>query len=289
MRLVRYEIAGQCSIGVLRDDGIVSLAPFFESGDGGLALEQVIAGWSESGADIRDFVNGATPSHTLSEARIMAPLTRPSKIVGIGSNYPRPGDENAPQPSAPILFLKPPSALTGPTDPIILPIESRNVIGEVELAIVIGKAGRRLSPEQAGEYIFGYTVANDVTAGDVLFADAHLNPLFLQQARAKGFASFCPIGPCIATADDFEWPLALNLEQRLDGSREIEGNTRDMALNAAALVAEVSHAFGVEAGDLILSGSSAPIGGKRTPLRDGAVLHSAISGIGALANPVVAE
>ena len=289
MKLVRYKIAGRYCVGALRDDGILSLDPFFQEGKDGLTLEEVIAGWNENGADIREFVARATPSHRLAEVELLAPLTRPSKIVGIGSNYPRPAEGNGPQPSAPILFLKPPSAIVGPADPIILPIESRNVIGEVELGIVIGKAGRRLSPEQAGQHVFGYTVGNDVTAGDVLFVDTHLNPLYLQQARAKGFASFCPIGPCIVTADEFPSPLALDLEQRLDGGQEIVGNTSEMILDVAALVAEVSHAFGVEVGDLILAGSPAPIGGKRTPLKDGAQLYSAISGIGVLTNPVIAE
>ncbi|PQA87668.1 fumarylacetoacetate hydrolase family protein [Hyphococcus luteus] len=282
MKFVRYEFNGQISFGVVRGDAIVSLEPLI----GELTLEDVIADWANRRGPVARYVDENMATDKLSDVRLLAPIADPPKIVGIGANYPRFGGGDL-ETSSPVLFLKPKSSIAGPFDPIILPPEAPSVIGEVELAIVIGKPGHRIAPSQAVEHIFGFMTANDVTAPEILLGESHKHALLLQQARGKGFPGFCPTGPWIETIDAASFPPAFRLEQRIGDDLEIEGNTADMVVGVSELVADISCAFGLQENDIILTGSPPPLGGKRIPLRAGDILRTDIDGVGSLANPIV--
>ena len=139
-------------------------------------------------------------------------------------------------PTESIFFLKPQSSIIGPMRPVVLPRDTQNVVGEVELAIVIGRPGRYIPESEAIDHVFGYTIANDVTSPDVLLGKSTRNPLFLQAARGKGYPTFCPLGPCVVTADEIDEGDCLLLEQEIDGEREISGNSRMMVRSVAKLV-----------------------------------------------------
>jgi 2-keto-4-pentenoate hydratase/2-oxohepta-3-ene-1,7-dioic acid hydratase in catechol pathway len=213
--------------------------------------------------------------YPLEEVRLLPPVL-PSKIVCVGRNYVAHAKEHdAEVPEVPLLFLKPPSAIIGPGDTIILPPQSQQVEYEAELAVVIGKRGRWITPEDVPAHILGYTVANDISARDLQFRDE-------QWSRAKGFDTFCPIGPWIET--DFNPSDAL-VTCLVNGETRQMASTRDMVFGVRQLVAYVSTVMTLEPGDLILTGTPAGVG----QLKDGDVVEAAIEGIGTLKNPVVAE
>lgn len=275
MKLCRYQWNGHEALGAVEGDTVRPLDCAFDT------LDDLVG----SGAGYASSILRRAPTIPLSHVRMLAPLMRPQKIVAIGSNYPRPGGGPAVG-GLPVLFFKPSSALCGPYDALLLPPEADLVIGEVELAVVIGKRAERIAPEQAEAHVFGYMVANDVTAPQILLGESAQNPLYLQQSRGKGFKTFCPIGPWIVTADELPFPPAVALQQRVDDFLEIAGRTEEMTVPLADLIADASCAFGLEAGDILLTGSPQPLAGKRTALVEGSVLYSTISGIGTLANPV---
>ncbi len=211
----------------------------------------------------------------LSQIKILPPVL-PSKIICVGRNYAAHASEHGAEvPEVPLLFLKPPSAVIGHLDTILLPPQSQQVEHEAELAIVIGKRGRWILPDQAENYILGYTIANDVTARDLQNRDH-------QWTRAKGFDTFCPIGPWIET--EFNPADALITCTVNDEIRQM-ASTHDMVFNTYQLIAFASSVMTLEPGDLILTGTPAGV----SPLRDGDVVRITIEGIGALENPVKSE
>jgi 2-keto-4-pentenoate hydratase/2-oxohepta-3-ene-1,7-dioic acid hydratase in catechol pathway len=175
----------------------------------------------------------------------------------------------------PTLFLKPNSSLIGPGDPIILPPQSKQVEHEAELAVVIGKRGRWIQPENAMDHVFGYTIANDVTARDLQRSD-------VQWTRGKGFDTFCPIGPWIET--DFDPADALITCHVGDQLRQM-ASTRDMVFSVSQLVVFISSVMTLEPGDLILTGTPAGVG----ELVPGLNVSINIEGLGTLVNPVERE
>jgi 2-keto-4-pentenoate hydratase/2-oxohepta-3-ene-1,7-dioic acid hydratase in catechol pathway len=209
----------------------------------------------------------------LPDVRLLAPLL-PSKIVGIGKNYAAHIDEMGGEtPSAPLIFLKPPTAVIGPSDAIRLPVDSQEVEFEGELAVVVGALGARDVPrERALGTLLGYTVANDVTARDQQRADG-------QWTRAKGHDSFCPLGPWIETVLD---PADLALRTEVDGQVKQDSRTSLLLHDVATLVSYVSHVMTLLPGDMILTGTPAGVG----PLRAGQTVSVTVEGIGTLTNPV---
>ncbi|MER7473854.1 fumarylacetoacetate hydrolase family protein [Micromonospora sp. NPDC000018] len=215
----------------------------------------------------------------LSDVRLLSPIL-PSKVVCVGRNYAEHAAEHGSEvPKEPLLFLKPSTSVIGPRDAIRLPIFSKQVEHEAELAVVIGAPGARRADRAAAErVIFGYTCANDVTARDLQRSDG-------QWTRAKGFDSFCPIGPWITTGLDVR-----DLEIRCEVGRNPEemevrqlGRTRDMVFDVPALVSYVSHVMTLLPGDVVLTGTPAGV----SPLVDGDTVTVRIEGIGELTNPVV--
>ncbi|MEU9823878.1 fumarylacetoacetate hydrolase family protein [Micromonospora chersina] len=215
----------------------------------------------------------------LSDVRLLSPIL-PSKVVCVGRNYAEHAAEHGSEvPKEPLLFLKPSTSVIGPRDAIRLPVFSKQVEHEAELAVVIGAPGARRADRAAAERaIFGYTCANDVTARDLQRSDG-------QWTRAKGFDSFCPIGPWITTGLD-----VTDLEVRCEVGRNPEemevrqlGRTKDMVFDVPALVSYISHVMTLLPGDVVLTGTPAGV----SPLTDGDTVTVRIEGIGELTNPVV--
>jgi 2-keto-4-pentenoate hydratase/2-oxohepta-3-ene-1,7-dioic acid hydratase in catechol pathway len=206
--------------------------------------------------------------------RLLAPVIPRSKIVGVGRNYADHAKEMGNEvPTSPLLFFKPNTAVIGPDDPIVLPDFTDEVSYESELAVVIGRITKDVTPERAREHVLGYTVANDVTARDAQRTDG-------QWARAKGFDSSCPVGPWIETELDTDM---LGVSSRVNGETRQDGNTRDLVFDIAFLVSYISEAFTLLPGDLILTGTPAGVG----PIVAGDRVECEVEGIGVLSNPVV--
>jgi 2-keto-4-pentenoate hydratase/2-oxohepta-3-ene-1,7-dioic acid hydratase in catechol pathway len=211
----------------------------------------------------------------LEVVRLLAPV-EPSKIICVGRNYPEHAREHGNEvPQIPLLFLKPPSAVIGPGANIVLPPQSQQVEHEAELAVIIGKTGRWIPIERAGEFIFGYTIANDVTARDLQRRDG-------QWTRGKGFDTFCPLGPWIETGLD---PADTLITCRVSNAIRQMASTREMVFTVPQLVAYASSIMTLAPGDVILTGTPAGVG----PLAGGDTVEITIEGIGSLLNPVVVE
>jgi 2-keto-4-pentenoate hydratase/2-oxohepta-3-ene-1,7-dioic acid hydratase in catechol pathway len=209
----------------------------------------------------------------IKEVKLLAP-TLPSKIVCIGMNYAAHAAEiKQDLPEEPLMFFKPNSTVVGPGDAVVLPRQSSKVEIEIELAIVIGKLTKDITREQAAEHIWGFTIANDVTARDLQFSD-------LQWARSKGFDTFCPLGPWIET--EFV-PDDQMLESRVNGEERQRGLVTDMITDPYSLVAFVSENVTLLPGDVIITGSPSGVSG----IVHGDVIECEIEGIGTLINPVV--
>lgn len=209
----------------------------------------------------------------LAEAKLLAPVIPRSKVVAVGKNYrDHAAEMGGEAPAEPLLFLKPNTAVIGPGDAIVLPPESSQVEFEGELAVVIGRIARRVSEADAASVIFGYTVANDVTARDLQRSDG-------QWTRAKGFDTFCPLGPVIDTELDLDRGT---IETSVNGERRQEGRLADMVHSIPAIVAYASNVFTLLPGDVILTGTPAGVG----PIVAGDTVEVSVSGLGTLANPV---
>jgi 2-keto-4-pentenoate hydratase/2-oxohepta-3-ene-1,7-dioic acid hydratase in catechol pathway len=199
---------------------------------------------------------------------------QPSKIICVGRNYVAHAKELGNEvPKQPMLFFKPPSALIGPGESINLPPESRQVEFESEIGVVIGTRMRNADQDEAERGIDGFTCVNDVTARDLQKTDG-------QWGRAKGFDTFCPVGPAVP-ADGID-PTALEIVCRVNGEVRQRGNAADMVFSIPALVSYISGIMTLEPGDLIATGTPAGVG----PLVDGDIVEVEIPGVGVLSNPV---
>ncbi|HET9343776.1 MAG TPA: fumarylacetoacetate hydrolase family protein [Candidatus Eremiobacteraceae bacterium] len=219
-----------------------------------------------------DVVSGGSRT-ALGSVRLLAPCT-PTKIVCVGRNYADHAKElGSTPPVEPLLFFKPPSAVIGPGDDIVYPRQSRRVDYEGELAAVIGRRCRDVSPERARDFVRGFTVFNDVTARDLQRTDD-------QWARAKGFDTFASIGPCIVDGVD---PSKLRIRTTLNGEVMQEAPTSLMLVDVWTLIAYASAAFTLEPGDVLATGTPSGVG----PMQPGDVVSVEIDGIGTLTNRVV--
>ena len=211
----------------------------------------------------------------LSDVRLLAPII-PTKILCVGRNYADHAKEMGGEvPTEPLIFSKPATSVIGPGDQIVLPRLSKEVHHEAELAIVIGRLTRNVAVEDAHHAIFGFTCANDVTARDLQRSDG-------QWTRAKGFDTFCPLGPWIETELD---PGAVGLQCTVNDDVRQKGSTADLVFDAAQLVAYCAAFATLLPGDVILTGTPAGVG----ELRDGDVVTVTADGIGDLTNTCVSE
>jgi 2-keto-4-pentenoate hydratase/2-oxohepta-3-ene-1,7-dioic acid hydratase in catechol pathway len=211
----------------------------------------------------------------LPDVRLLSPIL-PSKVVCVGRNYVEHAAEHGAEvPTEPLLFLKPSTSVIGPNDLIRLPVQSKRVEHEAELAVVIGAPGaRRVDRAGAAAAVFGYACANDVTARDLQRSDG-------QWTRAKGFDSFCPLGPWITTGVDVS-----DVEVRCEVNEEVRqlGRTKDMVFDVPTLVSYVSHVMTLLPGDVILTGTPAGV----SPIVAGDTVTVSVEGVGTLANRVAA-
>ncbi|HZJ48914.1 MAG TPA: fumarylacetoacetate hydrolase family protein [Acidimicrobiia bacterium] len=208
------------------------------------------------------------------QARLLAPVI-PTKVVAIGRNYADHAAEmGGDVPTSPVLFLKPPTSVIGPLQPIRIPAQAKEVHHEAELAVVIGNVTKNVRADDVGSHILGYTAANDVTARDLQRADG-------QWMRAKGFDTFCPLGPAIDTDID---PLeGLSVISRVNGEIRQSGTTADLVFGVAELVSFISTIMTLLPGDVILTGTPSGVG----PIVPGDRVEVEIEGVGILVNPVV--
>ena len=253
MRLVRYQI----------DDRDPRYGWVFEDRVGAI-IGSPYEAFQRNEADIR-----------LSEVNLLPPVL-PTKIVCVGRNYAAHAEEHdAEVPDLPLIFLKPPSAVIGPEDRIVLPPQSQQIEHEAELAVVIGKEARWIHAEDALDYVLGYTVANDVTARDLQYRDG-------QWTRGKGFDTFCPIGPWVDTEFD---PTDVMISCYVNEELRQMGSTRDMVFSMRQIITYITSVMTLFPGDLILTGTPSGVG----PLAPGDRVSVRIDGLGELTNSVIAE
>lgn len=228
--------------------------------------------------------------YELNEVTILAPIQRPRKnIIGIGLNYTehvaesaRTLDTTGKLPQKPIIFSKPPTTVTGPNTHILLNSKlTQQLDWEVELGVVIGKDGKYVPKEEALDYVFGYTVINDISARDCRREG--------QWIVSKGQDTFAPMGPYIVTKDEIANPHNLNLSLKVNGVEKQNSNTKFMLFNINDLIEDLSTVFTIESGDIIATGTPAGVGAGRSPqewLQDGDVVEATVEGIGTIVNTV---
>ncbi len=251
MKVARFSHGDIIAFGIIDDDELVVL-----KGD------PMFAGYDPSGERI-----------ALREVKLLAPVIPRSKVVGMAySHFASREEQAAAAPAEPRFFLKPNTSIVGPGDAIVLPAQSADVRVEGELALIIGKITKNVSVEDAEDAIFGYTIANDVTAFDLVDRDQGL-------ARAKSFDSFCPLGPVIDT--EFDW-TGLALHGRINDAAFQSGDAVLLKHTVAEMVSFVSEAFTLLPGDVILTGAP----GTAAAVTAGDTVQIEIAGIGVLSNPV---
>ena len=282
MRLLRFEDAGRARLGVLRGDDIVGLDGL---GAAYPTVQSIAAGGADALKRVGEAVEGAAAATPLSKARLLAPIERPGKYLAIGMNYRKHVEESerlgVPVPTQQLWFNKQTTCLAGPFD-AINPGVTEKLDYEVELGVVIGAPAKRVSQAQAPAHVFGYFIANDVSARDWQFH----SPTF---TMGKSFDTHGPIGPWIVTADEIEDPHTLGLRCFVNGDLRQESDTSQMIFNVWEQIAYLSTAFTLESGDLIATGTPEGVGvGMQPPqfLKPTDVVRCEIDGLGAIENTV---
>jgi 2-keto-4-pentenoate hydratase/2-oxohepta-3-ene-1,7-dioic acid hydratase in catechol pathway len=271
MRLVTYTAAARRGVGVRRDGAILDTGyPDMHAliADGPAGLERA-----------------AAATDAVEDATLLAPI-RPGKTLCSGVNYASHADENpgATMPTEPFFFSKLPSAVIGPGAPIVIPREGTLVDYEVELAMVIGTAGRRIREQDALDHVFGWTVLDDVSARDIQFKD-------MQITLGKNPDTFSPLGPEIVTADELGDWSTLRVSSRLNGRVMQDAPTSEMLFSPARLIAFLTELITLEPGDVVTTGTPAGVGCFRDPpvyLQPGDEITVSVDRIGDLTNPVEA-
>ena len=280
MKLATIEKNGQKSLGIIEGD-LVYLVSGTEMP--ATMLELIRGGKEALGQVAEKHAKREFKSFLLAETHIRAPIDNPQKIMAIGHNYmDHIREQNAPVPTHPILFAKFPSSIIGPGETITWDENlTKQVDIEVELGVVIGRKIRRVSVDEALDYVFGYTVLTDVSARDLQYGDK-------QWVRGKSLDTFCPTGPVIVTSDEIPDPQNLQLSSHINDFVLQNSNTKEMIFTIAFLVSYLSQAFTLEPGDLIASGTPNGVGMYRNPqifLKDGDIVTVEVEKIGKMINP----
>jgi ureidoglycolate lyase len=287
MRLVRFATTDiRSKPGIMVDDSLIALGDLLPEAP--IDMISVIERWEE----IRGPVAKQIKKHTISPVRnatLLAPIERPGKILAIGLNYAdhieEAKDAGLKIPTEQVWFCKQPTSVNSPFGGIHKPIVSDQLDYEVELVVVVGKKGRRISVERAPDYVFGYTVGNDVSVRDW----QQKTP---QWMLGKSFDTHCPFGPSIVTADEVGDPHVLGLRSFVNGELRQNSNTRHLVFNIWQQIAELSQAMTLEPGDLIFTGTPGGVGfafKPPKPLVVGDTVRCEVDRIGAIENRVVAE
>jgi acylpyruvate hydrolase len=266
---------------VVSKSGII---PFSKLGFSGNIRELIEAGQTEWDK-LEDSIKTVKKDIILSHKTLDAPLRNPSKIVAIGLNYfDHAKESNMEIPASPLVFAKFNNSITGPTDPIVIPVEiTKQVDYEAELGVIIGKRAKNIDKENALDYVFGYTILNDVSARDIQFPDK-------QWVRGKSLDTFCPMGPVIVTKAEIQNPQDLEIGCSVNGVTLQKDNTKNMIFSVADIISLLSRSFTFEPGDIIATGTPSGVGFSRTPpvfLKSGDVVCTWIKGIGEIINPVI--
>ena len=283
MRFVTIQRDGDTEPGVLLDGRAIPI-----QGAGFASVLEVIAGGADAQAQVRRWIAGPTSSHGLDPAVLTfaAPIPRPPKLICIGLNYrDHAAESKLAIPEVPTMFAKFPTAVIGPGQPIVLPKNSTKPDYEAEFAVLIGRRGRHVAEDRWRDYVFGYTILNDVSARDFQMATS-------QWMIGKTFDTFAPFGPAIVTADEIADPHSLRISLTLNGETMQDSNTSNLIFKVPQLIAYLSSVFTLEPGDIIATGTPAGVGFARKPprwLRPGDEVRIQIEGLGELVNPVVAE
>jgi 2-keto-4-pentenoate hydratase/2-oxohepta-3-ene-1,7-dioic acid hydratase in catechol pathway len=274
MKLVSFSTTdGKVRPGALHGDTIIDLS----SAGYADALAVIAAGLTaapEGSAFARD------------QVKLHAPIANPPRIFAIGLNYRDHAAESKMQlPPVPVVFFKLHTSIIGPGEPIVLPKATSEPDYEAELAFVIGKGGYRIPASAWREHVYGFTIANDVSARDVQFATS-------QWSMAKSFNTFCPLGPAIVTTDEVADPHSLSIGLSIDGETLQSSNTRELVFKVPDLVEYISSIAPLLPGDIVSTGTPGGVGLGRNPkrwLRPGETVTVSVEGLGSLTNPVVAE
>lgn len=297
MRIITFQVHGRTRWGALYNGRAVDLngahdargfqmfnAPsvldFLRAGDAAWNAARETLKWLDT-RELREV------TFALDQVHLLAPIPRPGKVIGIGLNYMDHARETgAAIPTKPIIFAKFSSAVIGPADTIhIHPDITQRVDYEAELGVVIGKPASRVSVDKALDYVFGYTVIDDVSARDIQKGAEYGN----QWVRGKSFDTFCPMGPSITTRDEVPDAQDLSVGAVLNGERLQDGNTRDMIFNVPTLISYISQGITLEPGDVIATGTPNGVGDARKPplyLKKGDVIEIEVGNLGKLINPV---
>jgi 2-keto-4-pentenoate hydratase/2-oxohepta-3-ene-1,7-dioic acid hydratase in catechol pathway len=286
MKLVTFDHAGQTKPGVLKDNLIVDLAaaglPTGRHGD----LLEILRGGQKMTEALRAAANDQDAiTIPLESVRLRAPVIEPGKIIGIGLNYiDHCREANLQVPKVPVLFAKFPSSVVGPDDDIVFDRKICSEVDyEVELGVVIGARAQRVSPDEALNYVAGYSIVHDVSARDLQFHEAK------QWDHGKSIDTFCPWGPYLATKETIPDPQKLDLRLFLNGQELQASNTKNMIFSVASLVSFISQSITLEPGDLLVTGTPFGVGFSRNPpvyLKHGDECVLEISGLGRLINKV---
>ncbi len=276
MRLVNFGPPGAERPGLQRPEGIIDLRKHFPSLPV-VGPEFFQQGWLEK---LVDFDAPAEPF----SGRLGAPVLQPAKIICLGKNFAAHADEGGfDLPEQPLLFCKTSNTVNGPYDQVLLPASSGQVDWEVELALVIAKAGKAIDRHRALEHVAGYMVMNDVSARQAQFGHS-------QWFRGKSFDTFAPMGPALVTGDEIDDLYNLRLTARVNGVLMQDGNTADMIFSVAEIIEDISRDITLWPGDIISTGTPAGVGIFRDPpvtLKPGDVVECSIESVGTICNRFV--
>ena len=277
MKLVRYADKGASTLGVVKDDAVIDLRRRWPAlGNDMIALMEM---WPSIASGLPKLVTESTPDAALASVTLLAPVSRPGKILAIGLNYADHVQETGQKvPPHQIWFTKAVTAINGPFDPIQLPMASEQVDYEAELVVVIGKRCKHVTRDRAPEVVFGYCAGNDVSVRDWQLRTS-------QWVLGKSFDTHAPIGPWIVTPDEIGDPHALGIRCLVNGDQRQNSNTRHLIFNVYDQIAHLSNAMTLEPGDVIFTGTPGGVGLAMQPprwLKAGDKVRVEIDRIGAI-------
>ncbi|MCT1389053.1 fumarylacetoacetate hydrolase family protein [Peribacillus frigoritolerans] len=287
MKIATFSVQTEQHIGLVKDDQIISLTALCPE-----EFPACIKKFIERGSELRSRAEQIIEQRVnddaifkLSEVNILPPIAKPDKIICVGLNYFDHCKESGMEPpESPVIFSKYANAIAGHNDAIEIPINSTAVDFEAELAFVIGREAKRVSEEEADDYVFGYTIMNDISARDLQFQDG-------QWSRGKTADTFAPFGPVIVTKDEVGDPHNLEISLELNGEIMQDSNTSNLIFTVPKIISFLSQSMTLMPGDLIATGTPPGVGMGRNPkiwLKNGDRMNVSIEKIGTLSNHVIA-
>lgn len=287
MKIATFSVQDERHIGLVQDDRIISLTAL-----GSAEFPACMKRFIERGSELRTRAEQLIEQRVndnaifrLSEVNVLPPIAQPEKIICVGLNYIDHCKETGMEtPASPVIFSKYANAIAGHNDAIEIPINSTEVDFEAELAVVIGREAKHVSEEEANDYVFGYTIMNDISARDLQFQDG-------QWSRGKTADTFAPFGPVVVTHDEVGDPHNLAISLELNGEIMQDSNTSNLIFTVPKIISFLSQSMTLKPGDLIATGTPPGVGMGRNPkiwLKNGDRLNVSIEKIGTLSNHVIA-